>query len=66
MTDFDELEIIADSVRRDKCSDGRIKSNGCEPLWHRRRDSANQKSGNRLRMSVHPPSLPKLKFMQDE
>ena len=68
MSDFDEMEIIADSVRIGK---GRI-------LDHQKRGlekackSASQtrdvdlKPGNRLRPSVHTPSLAKLKFMQGD
>ena len=68
MTDFDELEIIADSVRRDKCSDARVKNQN-KSFWADCSRSANKtrdidlKPGNRLRMSVHTPSLPRLKFM---
>ena len=68
MTDFDELETIADSVRIGK---GRIpdhKKRGLEAACKsgsQTRD-VDLKPGNRLRLSAHMPSLPKLKFMQGD
>ena len=68
MDNFDEMGIIADSVRIGK---GRIRDNqkmGLETACR----SANQtrsvdlKPGNRLRLSAHTPSLPKLKFMRGD
>ena len=69
MSDFDELETIADSVRRDRCQDARLKNHN-KTFWADCSKSANQtrdvdlQPGNRLRMSAHTPSLPQLKFMR--
>ena len=71
MIDFDELETIARSMRRDRCSDGRIKNQN-KSFWADCAKSSNKmrdqdlKPGNRLRNSAHTPSLAKLKFMGDE
>ena len=71
MTDFDELETIADSVRRDRCQDARLKNHN-KTFWADSVRAGNQmrdvdlKPGNRLRLSAHTPSLPKLKFMQGD
>ena len=66
MTDFDELETIADSTRIGR---GRIRDNqkrgletACKSASQTR--DIDLKPGNRLRLSAHMPSLPKLKFMQ--
>ena len=68
MTDFDELETIADSVRIGK---GRLHDNqsrgfetACKSSSQTR--EVDLKPGNRLRMSARTPSLPKLKFMQGD
>ena len=69
--DFDELETIARSMRRDRCSDGRIKNQN-KSFWVDCAKSANKmrdqdlKPGNRLRNSAHQPSLATLKFMQGD
>ena len=69
MTDFDEMENIADSVRIGK---GRIiRDHQKRGLETARKSSAQTrdvdlKPGNRLRLSAHMPSLPKLKFMQGD
>ena len=68
---LDELELIAGSVRRDRCQDARLKNHN-KTFWADCSRSANQtrevdlKPGNRLRMSARTPSLPKLKFMQGD
>ena len=69
MTDFDEMETIADSVRIGK---GRLHDNQSRGLETARKSSHAQtrdvdsKPGNRLRLSAHTPSLPKLKFMDGD
>ena len=69
--DYDELETIARSMRRDRCSDGRIKNTN-NAFWAACVKSSNKmrerdlKPGNRLRNSAHTPSLAKLKFMQGD
>ena len=71
MSDLDELEIIANSVRRDRCQDARLKNHN-KTFWADSVRAGNQtrdvdfKPGNRLRMSAHTPSLPKLKFMDGD
>ena len=68
MSDFDELETIADSVRLGNVPIREHQKNGLEAA----RKSSNQtrhvdlQPGNRLRLSAHTPSLPKLKFMQGD
>ena len=67
MTDFDEMEVIADSVRLGK---GRIRDHQKRGFDAARKSSYQTRdvglnAGNRLRMSAHTPSLPKLKFMQE-
>ena len=71
LDNFDELERIADSTRRDRCQDARLK-NHKKSFWadsaragNKMRDGDLQ-PGNRLRMSAHTPSLAKLKFMQGD
>ena len=69
MSDFDEMETIADSVRIGK---GRIirdyQKRGLETACKSSSQTraVDLKPGNRLRLSAHMPSLPKLKFMQGD
>ena len=68
---FDELERIADSTRRDRCQDARLKNHN-KSFWADSVRAGNQmrdidlKPGNRLRLSAHTPSLTKLKFMDGD
>ena len=73
LDNFDELETIVDSIRGDKCRDGRVKnSEQFNAILESCRASANKirpqdlKPGNRLRLSAYTPSLAKLKFMQGD
>ena len=68
MSDFDELETIADSTR---IGTGRIpdhKKRGLETACKSASQTRDMdlKPGNRLRLSAHTPSLTKLKFMQGD
>ena len=69
MSDFDEMETIADSVRIGK---GRIirdyQKRGLETACKSSSQTreVDLKPGNRLRLSANTPSLPKLKFMRGD
>lgn len=71
MGDFDELADGLPDLRGDPClTNGRrrnlikLAKAANAQMWEKFR--ADSVSGNRLRMSAHTPSLPKLKFMGDE
>ena len=63
MSDMDDLENIADGLKADRCENLR-KGRGIYVLQRLHLEKAKQGSSNRLRLSAHEPSLPKLKFLE--
>ena len=69
MSDIEDIAETLPNLKSDPAENGRCRAGKAYVRRvssdYRDQVKAASESGNRLRMSVHQPSLPKLKFMGD-